>query len=600
MTRFGDRVAAGIVRWHDRWPALLLPLLAVAVYGLFHTWPCGWLVLLTVAMAAFLPAVTAKLAPFALFAYGAYGLVLAHALSLWEVLLDGYGPGYPLLARLAGAFNWGGLPAYDGQVHKVLYGVVLVGPDDNAAYVLPQALVVLAAAVWLLAVTGAPGGRAVKNAVAQLRGAGGQPKTVPPLLLLPVIFLWEELLSQRLWFGWFIVPSKAGLIFSVLAFAVGILVVLWLPRVAAVAAVFGTALLGLCGVAIGLRLSLPASVPGSWFAALLYGAVPLQGKFYSELAPDHLLHPSASFGEIVLAGQNGPLVLVLTAVQGAALLAAACLLAGRLPAWAGDFGLDCAGGFGLDWANDTELTVHARELTKRVTRLTQTRSDATETAAAELRRIERDLHDGAQARLVAVGMALRAAEQLMPANPDAAMALVAEARQTSSRALDDIRDLVRGIYPPVLADRGLADAVRALALDSPLTVHTELDLRAEPPMPVAAAVYFAVAEALTNAARHAAADAVEVVLADDDDLLRATVTDDGYGGADPAAGTGLAGVERRLATFDGILAVNSPPGGPTIIAIEVPYVPVRGGLAGSARGSLADVVRSSWQTRTLL
>ena len=102
-------------------------------------------------------------------------------------------------------------------------------------------------------------------------------------------------------------------------------------------------------------------------------------------------------------------------------------------------------------------------------RLTQTRSDATETAVAELRRIERDLHDGAQARLVAVGMSLRAAEELMRTSPEAALALVAEARETSSRALTDLRDLVRGIYPPVLADRGLADAVRALALDAPMT-----------------------------------------------------------------------------------------------------------------------------------
>ena len=202
--------------------------------------------------------------------------------------------------------------------------------------------------------------------------------------------------------------------------------------------------------------------------------------------------------------------------------------------------------------------------------LTRTRSDAAETAVAELRRIERDLHDGAQARLVAVGMSLRAAEQLMPANPEAALALVAEARETSSRAIEDLRDLVRGIYPPVLADRGLADAVRALALDAVLEVDVDVDLPGEPPMPVAAAVYFAVAEALTNAARHAGACAVRVSVDYAGGMLRATVTDDGRGGADAARGTGLAGVERRLATFDGILAVSSPPGGPTIVAIEVP------------------------------
>ena len=122
----------------------------------------------------------------------------------------------------------------------------------------------------------------------------------------------------------------------------------------------------------------------------------------------------------------------------------------------------------------------------------------------------------------------------------------------------------------MLADRGLADAVRALALDAPMTVDTDITLQGEPPMPVAAAVYFAIAEALTNAVRHSGACTVEIGIGYADGILRATVVDDGQGGADPSAGTGLAGVERRLATFDGILAVNSPPGGPTIIVLEVP------------------------------
>jgi len=219
---------------------------------------------------------------------------------------------------------------------------------------------------------------------------------------------------------------------------------------------------------------------------------------------------------------------------------------------------------------DANLARRAAALTQRVDRLTRTRSDATETAVAELRRIERDLHDGAQARLVAVGMSLRAAEQLMAASPEAALALVAEARETSSRALADLRGLVRGIYPPVLADRGLADAVRTLAMDTPMTVETDITLSGEPPMPVAAAVYFGIAEVLTNAVRHSGADTVQIGIGYAGGLLRATVTDDGAGGADVSRGTGLAGVERRLATFDGVLAVNSPPGGPTIVVLEVP------------------------------
>jgi len=210
------------------------------------------------------------------------------------------------------------------------------------------------------------------------------------------------------------------------------------------------------------------------------------------------------------------------------------------------------------------------QLTRRVERLTLTRSEATDTAITELKRIERDLHDGAQARLVAVGMSLRAAEQLMLTSPEAALALVSEARETSSRALTDLRDLVRGIYPPVLADRGLGDALRSLALDAPLPVDVELDLPDEVAMPLAAAVYFAAAEALANAVRHSGASRVRIQGLRTSSALRVEVTDDGVGGAEAARGTGLAGVERRLATFDGILAVSSPVGGPTIVIIEVP------------------------------
>ena len=186
--------------------------------------------------------------------------------------------------------------------------------------------------------------------------------------------------------------------------------------------------------------------------------------------------------------------------------------------------------------SDLELAARAQQLTRRVQTLTQTRHDAVDTAAAELRRIERDLHDGAQARLVALGMSLRAAERMFASNPEAALALVAEARETSSRALTDLRDLVRGIYPPVLADRGLADAVRALALDTPLRTELDVDLPGEVEMPVGAAVYFAVAEALANAVRHSGAATVRIHLRHAAGTLRAQVTDDGAGGADPGAG----------------------------------------------------------------
>jgi len=169
-------------------------------------------------------------------------------------------------------------------------------------------------------------------------------------------------------------------------------------------------------------------------------------------------------------------------------------------------------------------------------------------------------------------MNLRAAERLIPTSPEAAIALVAEARRTSVMALMELRELVRGVLPPVLADRGLADAVRALALDSPLHVETEIDLPGRAPAPLETACYFAVAELLTNAAKHSGARGARIAVSHSGRLLRIEVTDFGLGGADPAKGSGLAGVERRLATFDGILAVSSPIGGPTMVVMEVPCV----------------------------
>jgi signal transduction histidine kinase len=218
----------------------------------------------------------------------------------------------------------------------------------------------------------------------------------------------------------------------------------------------------------------------------------------------------------------------------------------------------------------TGLVKRNSELSNRVKTLTATRVDAVDTAARELRRVERDLHDGAQARLVALGIALRAAENLIKTNPDAATALLSEARENSAKALADLRDLVRGINPPVLAERGLGDAIAALALDAQVATTVDISLRGRPPAPVESAVYFAVAEALANTVKHAHATSVHISVTHSAGHLRVEVSDNGFGGADPSAGSGLQGVERRLGTFDGVLAVSSPPGGPTIVVIEVP------------------------------
>ncbi|ACU69571.1 histidine kinase [Catenulispora acidiphila DSM 44928] len=208
----------------------------------------------------------------------------------------------------------------------------------------------------------------------------------------------------------------------------------------------------------------------------------------------------------------------------------------------------------------------------RMKHLTQTRADAVDTQAAELRRIERDLHDGAQARLVAMGMHLNAASQLMERDPEAAQKLLSEARDSSAKALSELRDLVRGIHPPVLADRGLVDAVRATALDSPLDVEVHAEVPGRLDAPLESAAYFAVSEALTNVAKHAHAGHVWIDMRVHNGLLKITVSDDGIGGADLDKGSGLRGIERRLATFDGILALSSPQGGPTVVTMELPCV----------------------------
>ncbi|MEU9077578.1 sensor histidine kinase [Kitasatospora sp. NPDC004745] len=210
------------------------------------------------------------------------------------------------------------------------------------------------------------------------------------------------------------------------------------------------------------------------------------------------------------------------------------------------------------------------QLTRRVAELTETRADAVGSQAAELRRIERDLHDGAQARLVAIGMTLGTIEHLMDTDPASARELLSEARQSSARALQELRDLVRGIHPPVLAERGLGDAVRALALDSALPTEVCVSLPDRPPAPVEAAVYFSICELMANAAKHSGAEQVWVDILYRAGSLRVTVTDDGVGVADPSRGTGLRGIERRLGTFDGVLAIDSTSGGPTTITLELP------------------------------
>ncbi len=209
-------------------------------------------------------------------------------------------------------------------------------------------------------------------------------------------------------------------------------------------------------------------------------------------------------------------------------------------------------------------------LAQRVEQLTVSRAEASNASAAELRRIERDLHDGTQARLVALGLSLAAIERLMDTDPPAAKELIGKTREAAATALRELREVVRGVHPPVLAERGLVDAVRALALDSPVTARVSTTVTRRFPDPIEAAAYFAVAEALGNAARHAEAANVDISLDETDDLLRIVVRDDGHGGADPGRGSGLRGLARRLGIFDGTVAISSPRGGPTELTMEIP------------------------------
>jgi signal transduction histidine kinase len=213
------------------------------------------------------------------------------------------------------------------------------------------------------------------------------------------------------------------------------------------------------------------------------------------------------------------------------------------------------------------------ELVERVATLEDSRARTVEAAASERRRIERDLHDGAQQRLVALAMDLGMAREKFSSDPDAARALVEEAHQEAKRAIAELRDLARGIHPAVLTDRGLDAALSALAARSPVPVEVRVDLPDRLAEPLEVIAYFIVAEALTNVARHAAATRASVDVAVRDGRLVVEVGDDGTGGADPALGSGLAGLADRVAGVDGRLTVTSPPGGPTTVRAELPALP---------------------------
>ncbi|MER5915241.1 sensor domain-containing protein [Streptomyces sp. NPDC001982] len=208
---------------------------------------------------------------------------------------------------------------------------------------------------------------------------------------------------------------------------------------------------------------------------------------------------------------------------------------------------------------------------RRIRALEETRALAVEDAAATLRRIERDLHDGTQARLVGLAMHLTVIRELVTtgAPPDRVLAAVDTARGNATQAIADLRHLVKGIHPPVL-DEGLPAALATLAADSALPVTLTTDIPVRPTPAVESIAYFCAAELLANAVKHGRASGATVDVTARDGLLRLRVTDDGRGGAVVGAGSGLTGLLARVRTVDGTLTCDSPPGGPTVVTVELP------------------------------
>jgi signal transduction histidine kinase len=212
----------------------------------------------------------------------------------------------------------------------------------------------------------------------------------------------------------------------------------------------------------------------------------------------------------------------------------------------------------------------AKRLEVTAQHLQASRARGVDAAEAERRRIERDLHDGAQQRLVSVAISLGRAKNKLDKDPQAVRALIDEAHLDAKLAVSELRDLARGIYPAVLGDRGLDAALSAQAAKSPIPVDAEVDVEPRPPAAVETTAYFIVGECLTNIAKHSGATEASVKVWRTDDKVIVEITDDGHGGAEVRPGGGLAGLADRAATIDGVITVVSPPGGPTVVRADLP------------------------------
>ena len=294
---------------------------------------------------------------------------------------------------------------------------------------------------------------------------------------------------------------------------------------------------------------------GAWLAGLVYT---LLYAYAWTMPPQSLLGHGQSWPPAGYLPHrlNIPMDVYLTAA-GIALLAAAPWLT------AGVAALDARAARALLGPS------RAEELQHRVEHLTQTRTGALDAADAERRRLERDLHDGTQQRLVALAMRLGMA-RAEPAGAAQAHQVIAEAHEDAKAALAELRNLVRGLHPAVLADRGLDAALSGVAARMAIPVRLTVDMPRRASPVIEAVAYFVVSESLTNITKHAQASQAEVVVQCAGDRLHIIVSDDGAGGADPARGTGLAGLAKRAASVDGTFEIASPPGGPTLITVDLP------------------------------
>ncbi|MFI6070237.1 histidine kinase [Actinoplanes sp. NPDC051343] len=304
----------------------------------------------------------------------------------------------------------------------------------------------------------------------------------------------------------------------------------------------------LCQAVLGPAVLLLSTV--MWAFALATVSTPLWWRLVSE-------NPLP--GVVVMVGSTNNAFIITLLGLVVVLIAAAC--SHGLPRWHASVNLLLGGG------------PRRSRLTRRIAVLIESRAGALEVQAAELRRIERDLHDGAQARLVSLSMMLGLLDYKLPEVPADTRQLVAHARGEVGEALRELRDLVRGVYPPILADRGLTGGIESLAehAGSGLRgISVSVDVADRLAVALESTVYFVVAEALTNVAKHSGADQAEVTVHSDGNRVRIDVVDDGRGGADERAGSGLAGLRRRVAAFDGKLSLSSPVGGPTVLHVELP------------------------------